>query len=66
MSLAKLIDRDTDNSWPKNNEVDVYRALLRRVCFGVVSRRGSRGDVAQVKRSKTPVDGAMREILRQR
>jgi hypothetical protein len=40
MSLAKPIDRDTDNGWPKNNEVDVYRALLRRVCFGVVSRRG--------------------------
>jgi hypothetical protein len=43
MSLAKPIDRDTDNGWPKNNEVDVYRAPLRRVCFGVVSRRGSRG-----------------------
>jgi len=65
MSLAKPIDRDTDNGWPKNNEVDVYRTPLRRVCFGVVSRR-RRGDVVQVKRSKTPVDGAMREILRQR
>lgn len=43
MSLARPIDRDTDNGWPKNNEVDVYRAPLRRVCFGVVSRRGSRG-----------------------
>ena len=28
MPLAKPIECDTDNGWPENNEVGVYRALL--------------------------------------
>ena len=47
MPLAKPIECDTDNGWPENNEVGVYRAPLCESAEGLLRSGEDRGDAAQ-------------------